>query len=108
MQICEFDPLLLLFRPVPGRRWTTGGPPGGAPKPGSAAFEFAKKQKGFNDSRRTAAKGPNGEILCKAWNDQRDGPQCKFGANCKHKHACDVLVDGKACMAEDHCRMTHP
>ena len=73
---------------------------------GKTPFDFAKKAKGFIPTIRTAQKNAAGEGLCKAYNDRRNG-DCKFGANCKFKHQCDVLVNGTACGAEDHCRLTH-
>jgi len=83
------------------------GPPGGGGTSGLSPFAFAKKAKGFIPNIRTAQKNAAGKSLCKSYNDRRNG-ECKFGANCKFKHQCDVLVDGKACGATDHCRLTHP
>ena len=85
---------------------TGGGGGGGGGGDGKTPFDFAKKAKGFIPTIRTAQKNAAGEGLCKAYNDRRNG-DCKFGANCKFKHQCDVLVNGTACGAEDHCRLTH-
>ena len=71
------------------------------------AFEVAKKSRSFDSNLRTAQKNEAGELLCKPFNDRRDG-DCKFGANCRFKHQCDVLVNGKACGSTEHHRLTHP
>lgn len=74
----------------------------------SSSFDIAKKAKTFDPNRRTGSKNENGEQLCKHYNDRRDGKECSFGQNCKFKHQCDVIVDGKVCGSDQHHRLTHP
>lgn len=84
------------------------GPNGGdPPKAPESPYAIARRNPDFNERARTAEKNENGELLCKRHNDRRDG-DCKYGNNCKFKHQCDVLVDGKACGSTTHCRKTHP
>ena len=78
----------------------------GPPKP-TSAFDKAKGAQGFDPSRRTCQKTEDGKQICKRHNDKADGG-CKFGNNCKFEHACDVMVNGKACGSRDHHRLTHP
>ena len=110
------------FRPAPK---PPGGPPPGNPQIANqkrdrdppnpnreSPYDIAKKSRYHKEELKTVPRtlGQNGDLICKRWNDGRDGAPmtCKFGAHCTFKHCCDVLVDGKACAHTDHCRISHP
>ena len=42
----------------------------------------------------TATTDRNGKTFCKPFNDNRG---CKKKDDCPNTHACDLLIDGKAC-----------
>ena len=64
------------MRPVSSWPPSPPGPPGqtgGGGASGLSPFDFAKKAKGFIPNIRTAQKNADGESLCKAYNDRRNG-----------------------------------
>ena len=86
-----------------------GQPPGGRPESAKEKYDRMAKLPGFKDGLRTfQGELDGGGRICKPFNDNRDGVGCTYGANCKYKHICDVLVAGGKPCGLPHNRLQHP